>query len=248
MSADLHVLDTSLFIIRKTPFRSIPFLIDRRIPGAAFISVVHIFTHPVIRREKIHIFPLQDLSGPVNGRQSIFIRIFRIVEQFHIIFINQVFKFFFQVSDNNRNVVDSYFMELTDLALDHPFPKYLQKPLRSFKCQRHKPGTKSSSDDHRSVYLKRFHKFHTVLSHLIMVIIHYFYIMKCQTFLHQPIDCTQGYVHVFRHFPLCNIRFFQYISAYQRLSVHMIFNSFSCLCLCLYLCSFLLFFKNIWTL
>ena len=70
-------------------------------------------------------------------------------------------------------------------------------------------------------------------------------ISLCQTFLHQPIDCTQGYVHVFRHFPLCNIRFFQYISAYQRLSVHMIFNSFSYLCLCLYLCSFLLFFKNI---
>ena len=220
MSADLHVLDTSLFIIRKTPFRSIPFLIDRRIPGAAFISVVHIFTHPVIRREKIHIFPLQDLSGPVNGRQSIFIRIFRIVEQFHIIFINQIFKFLFQVSDNNRNVVDSYFMELTDLALDHPLPKYLQKPLRCFKCQRHKPGTKSSSDDHRSVYLKWFHKFHTILSHLIMIIIHYFYIMKCQTFLYQLVHRPKRKLQSLSHLPLRNLSLLQDTAADQCISVH----------------------------
>ena len=220
MSTDLHVLDPALFIIRKVPFRSIPLLKDRRVPGTALIGVVHIFPHPVVRRKQIHIFPFQNLSGPVNGSQGILIGILRVVEQLYIVFINQVFKFLLQITNDNGDVANPHFMQLTDLPLDHPLPKHFQKSLRRLESKRYKPGTESSGDNHRPVYLKRLHKLHTIRSHLIMIIIHYFYIMKRQTFLHQLIHRPKRKIQLLSHLPLRDLSPFQNAAADQCISVH----------------------------
>ena len=49
-------------------------------------------------------------------------------------------------------------MQLFNLPLNHPFSKDLQKSLRCFKGQRHKPGPKSRSNDQRAVHPKLLQK------------------------------------------------------------------------------------------
>ena len=65
------------------------------------------------------------MSGSVNRSQGIFAGILRIVEKLYIIFVDQIFKFLFQIPDCNGNIIYSGLMELADLAFDHTLSKYL---------------------------------------------------------------------------------------------------------------------------
>ena len=86
--------DASLFIIGKTPFRSISFHIRRSIPGTALVGVEHIVSQPVVGRKNIHILTRQYLPGPVDGSQSILGGILWVIKQLHLILVNQVLKLF----------------------------------------------------------------------------------------------------------------------------------------------------------
>ena len=126
----------------------------------------HIVPNPVIGGQYVHISPLKHLSGPVDGCQSIFTGIFRIIKQLYLIFVNQIFKFFFQITYGNCDIIDTGFMKLADLPFNHAFSKYLQKPFGSFKGQGNKTGTKACGNNQGSVYLKILKKLQPLIGQL----------------------------------------------------------------------------------
>ena len=154
-SAHRHVQYPALLVERKAPFLGIALLKRSAVPGAALVAVIHIFPHPIVRREKIHILSPKHIPGMVHGCQRIFIFIFRIVQKLDAELVDQVFELLFQISHGNGYVVDPRLVELTDLPLNHPLPKDLQKPFGRLKRERDKPGAKARRCDQSAVHLVR---------------------------------------------------------------------------------------------
>ena len=78
----------------------------------------------------------------MDGGQGVLVRILRIIEKLHIIFVYQIFKLFLQVTHRYGDVRNPCLMKLAYLALNHTLPEHLQKPLGGLKCQGDEPGAK----------------------------------------------------------------------------------------------------------
>ena len=55
------------FIGFHAPLGGIALHVEVAYQGAALVSVVHIVSHPVVRRENVHIFSAQNFPGMING-------------------------------------------------------------------------------------------------------------------------------------------------------------------------------------
>ena len=132
----------------------------------------------------------------VNGSQGVFAGILRIVEKLYLIFIDQVFKFFFQISHYDGNIKDTCFVKLADLPFHHSFSEDFQKSFGHFKGERDKPGTKSGSKDNRPIYLAGFQKRFSFWKQGIGFIRSLTQVPGRDSFLYQVIDSTQGQVQL----------------------------------------------------
>ena len=147
--------DPPFFIGFHAPLGGIALHVGGSIPGAALVSVVHIVSHPVVRRENVHIFSAQNFPGMINGGQIIFGSIFRIVEEFNLVLIDQIIELFLQVAYHNRNICNADSVELLNLPLNHAFPKDLQKTFWSFEGKGNKTGAEAGGHNQGSVYFIR---------------------------------------------------------------------------------------------
>ena len=56
--------------------------------------MVHIVPNPVVRDKQIHIATAEQLAGMVDRSQIIFGGVLRVIEEFDLIFVDQIFKLF----------------------------------------------------------------------------------------------------------------------------------------------------------
>lgn len=56
--------------------------------------MVHIVPNPVVRDKQIHIAAAEQLAGMVDRSQIIFGGVLRVIEEFDLIFVDQIFKLF----------------------------------------------------------------------------------------------------------------------------------------------------------
>ena len=81
----------------------------------------------------------------IDGGEIILRRILGIIEELYLIFVNQIFEFFFQISHHNSDIGDSDRVKLLDLAFDHPLSENLKKSLGHFEGERHEAGAEACS-------------------------------------------------------------------------------------------------------
>ena len=155
----MDIGDQSLLIIGKAPLRGLAGHVYGRVPGTAFVGVVHIPAHPVIRGEEVHVLSGKYLSGMIEGGQRIFAEVFWIVEELHIVSVDQIFKLFLQIADNDGDILDTHFMELLDLPFDHALPIDLQEPFGGLKGEGDEAGAEAGGDKDRTVHAVGFQKF-----------------------------------------------------------------------------------------
>lgn len=56
--------------------------------------MVHIISNPVVRDKQVHIATAEQLAGMVDRSQIIFGGVLRVIEEFDLIFVDQIFKLF----------------------------------------------------------------------------------------------------------------------------------------------------------
>ena len=151
-ATDPHIPDRTVSCGLDRPFPGLPLHEARRIPGIRLIAMVHILPHPVIGGQNIAVVPPEHRRRMVHRRQCVLRRIFRIVDQLHLVLIDEVLELLLQVPDHDRDIRDPHLMKLSDLTLDHPLPENLEQALRCLIRERHETGAEARRQYERRVH------------------------------------------------------------------------------------------------
>ena len=138
----------------------------------------------------------------VDRCERVFAGIFRIVEQGHVVLVDQVLELFFQITYRNRDVFDSGFPKLADLALNHALTEDFKESLRGFKCERDKAGAETGGKDQSSIHLELVQKGFALAGQLVSAgdTLSWCNVMKIHTFFDQRVYGAEGELHL-----LCKI-------------------------------------------
>ena len=154
-AADGHIGDDAFFVAGEHPLPGLPLLVDGRVPGAGLVEVVGILPHPVVGGEEIHVPALQKIPRDIDRGDVVAALEPWVVKQLHTEFVDQILKLFLQISDDEGDVGDPRFFQLTDLPFHHAFSEDFQKALRDVVGQGDKAGTEAGCHDHRAVHAER---------------------------------------------------------------------------------------------